>query len=1203
MLLNGLTKHANRKKHQANNAIAYPKAQQGNPPTQTHAPQGNPPTETQVCNKATDDHDGNPNTDMSPVEDIAKDGPQTNVPTEPMDTTEPMDLCQPTAPTNPFPKINMVGNEWLHDLFKDTKMATKEEVNAAFEKPALQNMKSYYVSEYASGENRCGGGLMYLAAKAFQQANDSRIDEAKYPDYEESKWQMNYMIHYQSMNEKQRKRQSQLTETLINLMPSEDSSEKKFFKETFLPPYHQLGRYYGTSGQHSMYNGLPVPRAVDVGGVAYTSPLAIIAFVMANGIPIDDIYVTADTVPGGTTELRRVHTVDECQKATAWYGDIQRNYYGSESGAPNSNSGAPKFPAVICLHLSDWTDGFDSGKVKSNRSAIQSKTFTVSPPKHLANATDNTFPVALGLKKAAGWKKVEGLFRKEVEELTQSTEPIMFYHGVLQKMVPCFFKRFAVLADKQERNGLTGTLGCGSNLHKCFGVSGNIQTPSCRIPELQEFLNRQRSGANKTASYGWSDDFIEPNKNGGVFPACKDCRMRGLMRLLGLKVVANKSPCAKCHNWDLIAPPGSPNVLTFPAHNHYPKLITPGSPVPPPKGRDVFGEDVQLPVLSISWELMIQACKFAFYQASRPKGRAWTKQSTTCYLKHCCVSANLADLLYDAAKKASKSLEAVDFNMPDKIGTFQFDPAWLSTEITIQDFIEAVMHQLFLGAAESNYELITTWLTKLPADSKLGHSGFLNALQELIKDLRGFHLSWLIAYPLTGVKGRLGTGSWVAENWVFLVRVSQFIFGWCCKDHESTAKYGVDDMSRLVVAFHAFVARCLTHSGIDEEGIKEAELYLKEFLSALREFDVRIRHEKLNKTTERVSELKGTEAWWLKPNYMSLRNLILILRVLGPLVLWWDGGGRGERFIQVVKPHIKRGVRGDALLFFVSLLEKLFRVRLIDILDKRCETEIDTTDGEEEDLLELLDKIADELGVPPNGDESEMQDNGSDVEEDPTESHHVTERADSDDEEDEDGIDSGSPVNPAYFSPSEVHGMTKTKAFFIYRNEKQLIDGLSLHKPLTGIVAVNITEDGRTAFEFQVVFRKPVKQLARRKVLFKDREGISFHGMWCAPISVEEEELPAVTDLKELQTIAKLSAVAIPLWYVVGKNHKNSHKYCVITNWWKYRMADSSYQLPRLDPKMYTSVQEKHNIDKLFKKATKAAGRVQTRNAETYGVI
>jgi hypothetical protein len=88
-----------------------------------------------------------------------------------------------------------------------------------------------------------------------------------------------------------------------------------------------------------------------------------------------------------------------------------------------------------------------------------------------------------------------------------------------------------------------------------------------------------------------------------------------------------------------------------------------------------------------------------------------------------------------------------------------------------------------------------------------------------------------------------------------------------------------------------------------------------------------------------------------------------------------------------------------------------------------------------------------------------------------------------------------------------------------------------------------------------------------------------------------------------LQTIAKLSAVAIPVWYVIGKNHKNSHKYCVITNWWKYRMADSSYQLPRLDPNMYTSVQQKHNIDKLFKKASKAAERVPTCSAEIHGVI
>jgi hypothetical protein len=165
----------------------------------------------------------------------------------------------------------------------------------------------------------------------------------------------------------------------------------------------------------------------------------------------------------------------------------------------------------------------------------------------------------------------------------------------------------------------------------------------------------------------------------------------------------------------------------------------------------------------------------------------------------------------------------------------------------------------------------------------------LRTLQERIKDLCGFGLSWLVAYPLTGQKGKLGTGSWVAKNWVFLVRVSQFIYGWCQRDPEISRKLGGDDMSGMVISFHAFVARCLTHLGVDKRDIAETELYLKEFLSSLCKFDVRVRFKKLNKPATKpatkVSETKGTEAWWLKPNYMSLQNLLYILRVLGPLVL------------------------------------------------------------------------------------------------------------------------------------------------------------------------------------------------------------------------------------------------------------------------------------------------------------------------------
>ncbi len=1052
---NGLERHAGRRKHQENSDNEFRTREQtqgqGQHQLQLQASNDNngdsedammPPTDGS-CNKAVDDDDFY-------IDDEPDDHEMTDVATAKDSVSNNMD--QKAANRCYFPRLKLSGHEWLAEALKDVQIADGDVLSESFSKAGLEHMANFYVAELGSGEGQCGGGLMYLAARAFQQCKDTQLDQNLYPDYEEAKWQMNNLIQYQSMNEKQRQRQSRLYQELMRYMPP-----KKFFKTTHLPAHNQLGRHYGSTGQHSMYNNLPCPRAVDIDGVAFVRPLAVIAFVMGTGIPIDDIVVTADSPPpAGPEYLRRVHNVDGCKKAVSWFEEIQKNYYGSENGAPSSNFGAPKHPAVVCLYLSDWTDGFDSAKVKSNRNAIDSKTLTVSPPKNLVNATDNTFAVALGLKKAKGWKKVEEMFRAEVEELCNSKEPILFYHGTTQKMVPCFFRRFAVLSDKQERNTLTGTLGCGSNIHRCFGISGAINTPSCKIPELKEFFSEESRGK-ATSNYGWSYDFIEQNANGAAYPSCASCRKIGLQKILGLKRTnAKTKKCGLCENWDLIAPTESSNKkLQFPVHKDYPKSFCEGSPVPAPEGRNVFREGISLPMVRITWQLMSQACKFAFYQASRPHNHCWNKGETVCYLKHCGVSTTLAALLFEAAKISRKQPEA-DYGQAHKIGNFHFDPAWLSTQISLQDFIEAIMHQLFLGASESNFELITDWLSSTPSAAKLGHSSFLQALQVLIKDLRPFNLSWLLAYPLTGKKGKLGTGSWVAENWVFFTRVSQFIFGWCCKNDGAT-KYGVEDMSRVVIAFHAFVARCLTHAGMDGAAIDEAELYMKEFLSSLREFDVRVRHDKLNKPTNKVSEQKKSEAWWLKPNYMSLCNLLYIARILGPLVLWWDGGGKGERFIQMVKPHIKRGVRDDVLSFFVTLLEKLFRVRILDIFEKRFELEQDDnrSQEEEESVLDLLNDFADLLLPPDEEDESSDEEDAEDEEDDGPAAPQVR-------------------IDDAYFSTNEVHGMTKNKAFYVYRNQNVLNEMIAAGKPITGIVEVKTSPDGsKTAFEFQTVFRKP----------------------------------------------------------------------------------------------------------------------------------
>ena len=685
-----------------------------------------------------------------------------------------------------------------------------------------------------------------------------------------------------------------------------------------------------------------------------------------------------------------------------------------------------------------------------------------------------------------------------------------------------------------------------------------IQTPACKVNDLQRYLNQEVNGRKK-AHYMWSDKFVVNDRdvNGSVFPSCGGCRKHGL-RQIGidfgdgaLAMSTQCSSCSQCANWELLPKHTNSMRLDFPAHKSYPRQATDGSPVAPPTGRDMFGDELRLPFVQLSWDSMKQASRFAFFQASRPR-HGWTKATTVCYLKLCGISTDMADKLFSAAKSCAKAKKQDNINyfQFDGIGDFRFPASWLSSEILVQDYIEAPMHQLFLGVAESGYELITKWLADAPAAAKVGVAPFKNVLQTLIRDLRGFMLSWLGAYPLTGKKGNLGTGSWVAENWIFFVRVSQFVFGWCVRDHANTKKYGVDDVSRMVISYHALVARLLTHAGVDEKHIAKTRLYMKEFLSTVRELDIRARYQSLNASVSSAADRKRTEAWWLKPNYMSLPNLLTMMAVLGPLVEWWDGGFKGERFIQVVKPYLKKGVRDDIDSFFVNIMDKLYQsqqVKLLERLYRLC-TKSDQDDNDITTIIDILDEL--EISGLATTDAESTTDNHDDSEE---------EEEDNDDEVEE---------QDAHFTVNEAMGMTKKRTIYVYRNERQLDEAIKEKKPLAGIVEVTQV-DGKTAFEFQLVFRKPVKQFARRQVEFDDATGLFFHGLWCANVTVNKDVCKTTDQFSEIQKAAKLAAVALPLWYVIGKDHPDSNKYCVITNWWKYRMRDGWYRLPTLDPTLY----------------------------------
>ena len=75
----------------------------------------------------------------------------------------------------------------------------------------------------------------------------------------------------------------------------------------------------------------------------------------------------------------------------------------------------------------------------------------------------------------------------------------------------------------------------------------------------------------------------------------------------------------------------------------------------------------------------------------------------------------------------------------------------------------------------------------------------------------------------------------------------------------------------------------------------------------------------------------------------------------------------------------------------------------------------------------------------------------------------------------------------------------------------------------------------------------------------------------------------------------KISAIAIPLWYLVGKNHADGDKYGVITNCWKYRLADGKCALPKLDESLYQTGR------KQFRKTS--TRKEQIARQEVYSII
>ena len=1074
---------------------------------------------------------------------------------------------KPNRPTAP---------DLLGKKLRNMQEASVDEIGDVF----LENeaMKLFWTAEHASPNGKMGGGMRYLVGRAFQKSKLLR--PGAIPNYEESRWHMRHFYYGVQQTEKDRE---MLLQVLADLRGNQE-----LFVHSWIPrdPAELRQIYYGST--NSLWNTLPIPTVQKVGDIAYTSPMDLALYAFAVGIKVDPIVVTADfDLEEHMKEHRRVFHVSDCQRVTEM----------KQAVSTVLKRGDKEYDLVVILPCNDWKDGHGVNRTKNNRPSAVSWSWTMSPLKDNVNSTDNTLPIAIGAKKSEHWQAVEHRFVEDLKKLGTPEEPLRLYYGPERKIVRVYAKRINSLEDKIERAETTFTLGPSSNMHKRFGYLGAFETPYCNVEEVKK--------ANKK-TWGWSDKqklFIAGRCNGKTVPACSKCRAWRVNKLLqnnlpGLKdditPEHKRDRCIECADWTLDAT--TAGVASFAAGDPYPTEVSEGAPPlaphrPIPATTPAGEEKPRLEFCRLDFERMKMAMRLTFWQwTRRQRKERWTQKQGHAYLNSCGVRDHDVTRLWELKQEAVAKKDEDDakyYNDAEGIGSFRFPAAWMATDIQPSDYIELVMHIAFLGITQANFDLCSKLFKSLKRDT-----AFRKHANELLEYLKQFGFPWLKAYPFG--KESYGTGAWVSENWLAWARLSKILYSWVATDNYHKERPGAADILRLVSSFTALLARLMSHSGTTEEDVKTLDEFIKEFLSCIRELDILVRHESLKepkkpeknddsqesttnqnknkqakngKKKKKKATTNNDEAgqnskddslrpkpWWTTSNYISLLNLAGAIRAFGPMVNWWDGGGKGERFIQLIKPLITKGLR-DVDWFMVRVVERFFKLDVLKRLDsmysifeKKDKGATKETTHDEYVLVEGALRPLEELLLQEQLALQDLQDT-------------IAANGEAD------------------YSEVEDKQMEKAKTIYFYKSKEAFELALGECQPIAGILVHDLDSalaDGGCGeqLQFYAVYRQKASEsdspFGWCKLAFDDGKGEEHAALWYSPMKKADTQTPPPRRENQLQQLAKMSAVAIPFRYAVGDgSHRSAAKYCVITNWWKERSRGGRYCFPTLDSSLY----------------------------------
>ena len=503
-----------------------------------------------------------------------------------------------------------------------------------------------------------------------------------------------------------------------------------------------------------------------------------------------------------------------------------------------------------------WSDGFLGSNVRQRNSSVWAMTVTLSLITEFATSKHHTGVLALG------WSKNDHqpVFDHIMNEVSQLRTPKLRYCRVTNSFRWISFGLCFYLADRPERDARLNLLGHGGVTSKRFGhvaIYKNTILPSCNL--------------------------------------CYKSRIRHCQTGQAMR------QCNSCTGWDIY---DHPKASTYcPQLPGYP--TTRNSSIEPPQNR-TCNEQYLVPHKS-SFDWLSRGVNMAELEVRLGN---WSKRHCEAYLRSMGLNKSISEIVYSTARQnAVRARNDIKCPIPT---------SW-QTETTVDMFIEAPMHLLFLGIVKSIMEVSEKYMK----DDKLSRK-FINHTNGYIGQLESLRVDYLQIRSLPNT-------NYLSEWCLGIARVFPFLYGKLTTVLAPSIMHG-DKYMCMVQSMYVMIAHLMSRRRTSTDKLTQL---VKLFLDCCHRF------------CKASHDNTITPFWLSKGNYVTLLNLPEQIERFGPLRDYWEG--TKERYIHLIKRTLLNMRKAQS--YMASKLIEVHRSNVLDWIMMKFEDVPQSTNPKRECLF------------------------------------------------------------------------------------------------------------------------------------------------------------------------------------------------------------------------------------------------------------